>query len=115
MPKEGTKLAAQQKEFEEKLALQGGTVTPNEDKLVAEAEGKEEEVAKEDPGDLELEDSELGGLEVERQDDENGRDSGGFFYEEEEEEEQEDVDMGIGARVAARRQGHLHSRGGQME
>jgi len=48
------KLAAQQKEFKEKLALQEGTVTPNEDELVAEAEGEEEEVAEEDPGELEL-------------------------------------------------------------
>jgi len=93
-PKKGTKLAMQQKEFEEKLALQEGTVTPNEDELVAAVEGEEEEVAEEDPGNLELEDSELGGLEIERKDDENGRDSGGFFYEEEEEEEQEDVNMG---------------------
>ena len=56
--------------------MQEGKVMPNEDKLVAEVEGEEEEVADEDPGDLELEDSELGGLEVEKQDDENGRDSG---------------------------------------
>ena len=67
-------------------------------------------MAEEDTGKLELED-----LQIERRDDENGRDSTGFFYDEEEEDEQDDVDMGIGARVAARRRGHLHCRGGQME
>jgi len=38
-----------------------------------------------------------------------------FFYDEEGEEQQEDEDIRIGARVAARTQGHLHNRGGQME
>jgi len=39
----------------------------------------------------------------------------GFFYDEGDEEEQEDEDIGIGARVAARRRGCLHTEGGQME
>ena len=39
----------------------------------------------------------------------------GFFYEDEGEEVQDDDDIGIGARVAARRRGRLHNGGGQME
>ena len=115
-PKEGTALAVQQKEFEEKLKLQEseeGTTSENEVGAGSESDKEEvdeEEVAEEDTGELELED-----LEIERRDDENGRDSTGFFYDEEEEDEQDDVDMGIGARVAARRRGRLHSGGGQME
>ena len=47
-----------------------------------------------------------------------GNESGdgvGFFYEEDGGEAQEEEDAGIGARVAARRQGRLHNGGGQME
>ena len=51
----------------------------------------------------------------ENQGEDEGGGGAGFFYDDEEEEAQEDEDMGIGARVAARRRGRLHNGRGQME
>ena len=64
---------------------------------------------------LDVEDSELEDLEMEIQDKEEDRRAVGFFHEDDEEEAQADEDIGIGARVAARRRGRLHNGGGQME
>ena len=115
-PKEGTELAARQKEFEDKLTAQepNAEVSGNAEKAVT-ASSSRERIAEEEPGESSLEDFELEDEDMEEPDDENGRDRVGFFYEEEEDEEQEGSDMGIGARVAARRRGRLHNGGGQME
>jgi len=98
MLREGTTLAVEQKKFEETLTSE----EPNE--MVAMAPGDEGEVV--DEGAVSEEEGE------ER--DEAQADEG-FFYREDEEEVRDDKEMGIGARVAARRQGCLHSGGGQME
>ena len=100
-------MAAQQKIFEDKLTLQ-------EPKVVSEnREG--EKAAEEELKDLDEEDSELESGEMGAKDGGNKEDNTRFFYEDKEEETWEDEDMGIGARVAARRQGRLHNGGGQME
>ena len=109
IPREGTELAAQQKKFEEELALrEAGTVEL--DKIgVTEPGGEEvERMAEEDSGDWDL------GLESSEWDiqDVGDDNNAGFFYEGEEEEEEDDEDIGIGARVAARRRGRLHNGGG---
>jgi len=66
--------------------------------------------------DEDLENLELGmessEWEIQGEDISNGA---GFFYDEGEEEELEDEDIEIGARVAARRRGCLHTERGQME
>ena len=122
-PREGTGLAAQQKVVEERLASQESDI---EDLAVAEVVVPPDEGSKEaivdgleelDVGDSELDvgDSEVEDLEMEIQDKEEDRCAVGFFDEDDEEEAQVDEDMGIGARVAARRRGHLHNGGGQME
>jgi transposase InsO family protein len=108
-PREGTTLAAEQKEFEKELALKEGEAKPVEGEAVEKADGGEEGVAEEDLGE------ELEGLEEEERDDEGGEEGVGFFYDEEARVERENVEMGIGARVAARRRGRLHSGRGQME
>lgn len=109
MPRKGTELAMQQKEYEDNLASQApGMVEVGEARVVVPTEGEGEGVAdeelkggekmaKEDLEELDLEDQEL---EVEVDNNDNGV---GFFYDDDEEEEQGDEDMGIGARVAARR------------
>jgi hypothetical protein len=111
IPREGTELAVQQKEFEERLASQGvesGELgEPQVEALAAVEGGGVVGEGLEDP-ELEFEDSELGVP------DEDSVDDAGFFYEDEE-EEQEGDDIGIGARVAARRRGRLLDGGGQME
>ena len=101
VPREGTMLAVEQKKFEETLTSE----EPNE--MVAMAPGDEGEVA----------DEEAEGAVSEEEGKERGeaRADEGFFYGEDEEEVQDDEEMGIGARVAARRRRRLHSRGGQME
>ena len=115
--REGTELALQQKEFEEGLTSQeaesGDLDEARVGALVALEGGGIGDEELEDP-DLEFQDLETGGP------DKNSVGEEGFFYEneeeeEEEEEEREDEDIGIGARVAARRRGRLHNRGGQME
>jgi hypothetical protein len=112
-PREGTELAAQQKVFEETLAAQESVVVGQDEVQSAEpARIEEEEAAEEDPRNAELVEAELGRPEMEGLD--MGRDEG-FFYEDEGEEVQDDDDIGIGARVAARRRGRLHNGEGQME
>ena len=103
VPREGTTLAVEQKKFEKALASE----EPNEPEAVAPGDEVEEGVADED----------VEGSGLEEQGEEGGetRADSGFFYEEDEEEVQEEEDRGIGARVAARRRGRLHSGGGQME
>ena len=111
VPREGTELAAQQTKFEEELASQeSGTVEVDRPEVV-ELGGKE----KEGIADENLEDLELGMESAEREIQGEGDGGAGFFYDDEEEEVQEDEDMGIGARVAARRQGRLQNGGGQMK
>ena len=103
-------MAAQQTKFEEELASQElGTVEVDRPE-VAELGGKE----KEGISDENLEDLELGRESAEWEIQGEGDGRAGFFYDEEE-EAQEDEDMGIGARVAARRRGRLQNGGGQME
>ena len=113
MPREGTELAAQQKLFEEELVSQESEETGQ-----GEVQGTEmtriegEEAAEEELKDAEREETELERTEMEELD--RGEDVG-FFYEDEGEEVQDEDDIGIGARVAARRRGRLHNGGGQME
>ena len=103
----------QQKLFEEKLALQASEEVGQGEVQNTESTGiKGEEAAKEEPKDVEREEMELERTEMEELD--MGEDMG-FFYEDKGKEVQDDDDIGIGARVAARRQGHLHNGGGQME
>lgn len=104
-------MAAQQTKFEEELASQeSGTVEVDRPEVV-ELGGKE----KEGIADENLEDLELGMESAEQEIQGEGDGGAGFFYDDEEEEVQEDEDMGIGARVVARRQGRLQNRGGQMK
>ena len=113
MPREGTELAAQQKLFEEKLASQESGEAGEGEVQNTESTGIEgEKAAEEEPQDAEGEETELERTEIEELD--VGEDVG-FFYEDEGEEVQDDDDIGIGARVAARRRGCLHNGGGQME
>ena len=119
--REGMELAMQQKEYEGNLASQAsGVVELDKAGVVVPAEGEREGVADDDLGGGEkvakedLEESDWEDKELEAQVD-NGDSGVGFFYNDEEEEEQGDEDMGIGARVAVRRRGHLHNGGGQME
>ena len=106
-PREGTALATAQKELEEKLASE----RLEEPEVAAPGEEAWEGTDR----DQELEQLTLEGLEEEEDGGEEAEDSTGFFYEDEGEETQEDDELGIGARVAARRQGRLHTGGGQME
>ena len=99
-PREGTTLAMEQKKFEEALT----TEEPNGMETQASGDESQATIAEEDQEERELEgpdDDEAGG-------------GAGFFYDDEDEDVQEE-EMGIRARVAARRRGHLHSGGGQME
>ena len=112
MPREGTELAVQQKEFEEGLSSQeveAGELDEAWVRALVQVEGG-------GIGDEELEDPDLefGGLEAGFPDEDSVGEEG-FFYENKEEEEKEDKNIRIGARVAARRRGHLHNGGGQME
>jgi len=100
MPREGTTLATTQKKFKDMLAAEESSRTE-----VA-AQGNEAQEV--------MEGEELDGLELEGSDDGSGREAG-FFYDKDEEEVEEEEVMGIGARVAARMRGRLHSGGGQME
>ena len=112
-PREGTELATQQKKFEDELASwEAGAVEPDEVEVTEPGEGEEERIANEER--IADEDLELGLESSEWEIQDVGGDSGaGFFYDEGEDQEEEDI--GIGARVAARRRGRLHSGGGQME
>ena len=95
------------------MASQESNAVGQDEVQIAESMGSEgEKVAEEDPGDAELDGAELERIEVEGLDE--GEDTG-FFYEDEGEEMQDDEDLGIGARVAARRRGRLQNGGGQME
>lgn len=119
--REVMKLAMQQKEDEGNLVSQAsGVVELDEAGVVVPVEGEREGVADDDLGggrkvaEEDLEESDWEDQELEVQVD-NGDSGAGFLYDDEEEEEQGNEDMGIGARVAARRRGCLHNRGGQME
>ena len=99
-PREGTTLAMEQKKFEEALTME----EPNGMETQASGNESQATIAEEDQEERELEgpdDDEAGG-------------GAGFFYDDEDEDVQEE-EMGIGARVAARTRGRLHSGGGQME
>lgn len=112
MPREGTELAMQQKEFEEGLTsqeMESGELDEVQARALVAMEGG-------GIGDEELEDPDLefGDLEAGVSDEDSVGEEG-FFYENEEEEENKDEDIRIGARVVARRRGHLHNGEGQME
>ena len=99
-PREGTMLVMEQKKFEEALT------TEESNGMEAQASGDELQatIAEEDQEEQELEGS----------DDNEAGGGMGFFYDNEDKDVQEE-EMGIGARVAARRRRHLYSGGGQIE
>jgi len=108
-PREGTILATEQKRFEKALTPEessgSGAVALGGEAQAEIANKAHAEVASEDMEDLEEDYDE----------EDTAQDDRGFFYEEEEEGPKEDEEIGIGARVAARRRGRLHNGGGQME
>ena len=110
-PREGTSLAVEQKKLEEALASKEA----EESEVIVPKEAAQMGTSREDPEELEPEDSELRGSEWEDDSGDQDENNAGFFYEDDEEEVQEEEEIGIGARVAARRQGRLHNGGGQME
>ena len=63
---------------------------------------------------MDREDSELRGSEWEDDSGDQDEDNTGFFYEDDKEEVQEEEEIGIGARVAARRQGLSIMEGGRL-
>ena len=103
-----------QKKFEDEITAQ----EPDEDVLdsaevvVGTAGGDGDEIAGEDSHVLSLEDFEFDNVDLEELDNRNDGERAGFFYEE---EDNKDSEAGIGARVAARKRGRLHSGRGQME
>ena len=102
-------MAAQQTKFEEELTSQeSGTVEVDRPEVVELGRKEKEGIADENLEDLEL-GMESAGREIQGE----GDGGAGFFYDDEEEEAQEDEDMGIGARVAARRRGCLQNGGGR--
>jgi len=111
-PREGTLLAAEQKKLEEALA----STEPNESEVTLPEDTTPAGASQGEPEDLEQEDPESRHSEWEGYNGNQDEGITGFFYDnQDEEEEQEEEGIGIGARVAARRRGHLHTGGGQME
>ena len=103
-PREGTLLAAEQKKLEEALAS-------SEPKGSEDARPEETAQTDIEQEESEQEDSEARSLEEEYKEGQN-EDNEGFFYNDTEEMLPEEEEMGIGARVAARRRGRLHNGGG---
>jgi hypothetical protein len=109
--REGTTLAIAQKKLEEALA--SGELEKSD--IVAPTGGTQEELDYKKAGNREWGNSALEGSEEEGPSGEEGEGNAGFFYEDEGDGVPEEEESGIGARVAARRRGHLHNGGGQME
>ena len=104
----------QQKKFEDEITAQepDEDVSDSAEVVVGTAGSDGDEIAGEDSHALSLEDFEFDNVDLEEPDDRNDGERAGLFYEE---EADQDSEAGIGARVAARRRGRLHSRRGQME
>ena len=92
-------MAIAQEKLEEKLTSE----RPEKPEVETPREEVQESIDHGDVGNRELERSALEGSEEEEDSREEGEDDTGFFYEDEREEIQEDDELGIGARVAARR------------
>ena len=74
-----------------------------ESEVIVPEEAVQMGTSQEDPEELEPEDLELRGSEWEDDSGDQDENNTGFFYEDDKEEVQEEEEIGIGARVAARR------------